>query len=77
MKDPTNVLGIDIPGEVLATFRQLPAAEMEIFLQRCKDKNYGRLDGCTTDEERHAIQVRSIFVDEWRNFFKTLLTKPQ
>jgi hypothetical protein len=77
MKDPTGIFGFEMDGEFIALLRQIPAPMMEEFLQRCKQRNYERLDGATNDEERHAVQVRSQFVDEWRNFFKTLLTKPQ
>lgn len=77
MKDPTGILGVDISPELAQQFGALSKADLDEFLQRCKFKEYQKLDAATTPEERLTVQVRVKFVEEWRKFFQNLLTKPQ
>jgi hypothetical protein len=75
MKEPTGVFNhTDIGDDLFAHFRQLPQVELDEFLQRCKFVQYKKLDGAITDEDRVRVQERVRFVEEFRNFFKTLLT---
>ena len=78
MKEPTSVFsGIEMDGHLYEVLLHLPAQEMDEFLLRCKQLQYARLDGATTADERLAVQIRVNFVEDWRKFFKSLLTKPQ
>jgi hypothetical protein len=77
MKDPTDVFGVEISQHLCESMRMLPENDLKEFLQRCKQQQYARLDGCTTADERLIVQTRAQFVEEWKKFFHTLLTRPQ
>lgn len=77
MKEPTGVFGhVEMSDELFYAFQRVPIEDLKEFLQRCKVLQYERLDGAVTPEDRHKVQVRAQFVDEWKKFFQTLLTKP-
>jgi hypothetical protein len=78
MREPTKIFGgVEIDEHLCRLIRQLPRHELDEFLQRCKFYQYTKIDGAQTDEERLTVQIKANFVDEFRNFFKSLLTTPQ
>lgn len=74
MKDPT--WGVEIEPELVSLFKQIPKQNLQDFLQRCKDKEYTKLDAADTEELRLKVKHRTEFVEELKKFFQNLLTMP-
>lgn len=69
-RDPT--FGLELEPHLMVALMALPEREWLDFLDRLEVRESLRIRECTTDEERHKTQVRTLFIGELRTFFKSL-----
>lgn len=63
---------VAVPGSLVQAIKGIPQHDLETFLLGVEFQEARAISGCSNDQERMKVQVRTSLVGELRNFLKSL-----